>query len=163
MEISVTEIPAPLCHVHISRLARTDTEAIADILHVLIQTVFVWRITERNTNIRACRVVEIGVTRHQYLFSLILIPLGFDPLQRSVCIKETLGDGKVHGVKLVLMSRAQRRGLRAVKGVLDRKLNGFQIFHVAGQRTLGVGIRPVALGKARKDIRSANAVLGSGG
>ena len=84
-------------------------------------------------------------------------------MQAAIGVYKAFRNGKIHGVKLVLVSCAEGRGLRTVEGMLYGKLNRFEVFHVTAQGAFCIFVRAVSLGKSRKYVRSANAIIGSRG
>ena len=108
MKIACAEIPAPLCYVHISRFSCTDTQTVTDILNVFVQTEIVRLVAKLYADIVFSCIVEIAVAGNKYFFRLVLVPFCLYTLQRPVPIKKAFRYRKVNGVKLVLVSCAER-------------------------------------------------------
>ena len=146
VQIIVAEVPAPLCHHHsAASVARLLTERkhgrVAVVAHIF-------------ADVRRRLIVEILIARHHDVLGLVLVPLRLYPLQSAVGIEKPLGHGEVHRVELVLIPRAFRGSLGAVKGVPDVERHAFEILHGACERTLCRSVRTVPL-RVTREFESA--------
>ena len=80
------------------------SEADTDVLIVVYQVVFS-DFARSFAKPRIRLVVEVLIARDDDIFGFILVPFGFDALQRAVCIEEAFWYGKVHRIELVLVMR----------------------------------------------------------
>ena len=149
-----------MSHVHISRFAGTNAKAIADVLHVLILSVLIGRASERNTDIRLCRRVKGCVARHQNVLGLVLVPLGLDALELTVFLDVALGNGEVHGIQLVLMTRAEGRSLGTEESMLDREGYSLQLLDLTMQGADVTSVLPVARRITGEAVSRAHMILG---
>ena len=159
MEIPLAQIPSPFRHVHIPRFACIDAYAVPDILLIRVLTVLVGCIGQGYADISFCRIVKGGITGHQNVLGLVLIPLCLDALKLAVFLDVTFRNGKVHGIQLILMTRAESRSFGSVEGVLDREGYGLQFLNLTTKGAFVIGVLPVPCRVAGEAVSSTYMIL----